>query len=71
MVFLCGQVQINNANWGGIDTPADWNGDQSCLVKVFDAAMMEAVNSISDGWSDTAFILQGDLKNVTKIAILP
>lgn len=66
-----GQVQINNANWGGIDTVADWNGDQSCIVKVFDAAMMEAVNSISDGWSDTAFILQGDLKNVTKIAILP
>ena len=66
-----GQVQINNANWDGIDTVADWNGDQSCIVKVFDAAMMEAVNSISDGWSDTAFILQGDLKNVTKIAILP
>lgn len=66
-----GQVQINNANWGGIDTVADWNGDQSCIVKVFDAAMMEAVNNISDGWSDTAFILQGDLKNVTKIAILP
>lgn len=66
-----GQVQINNANWGGIDTVADWNGDQSCIVKVFDAAMMEAVNSISDGWSDTAFILQGDQKNVTKIAILP
>ena len=70
-VGATGQVQINNANWGGIDTPADWNGDQTCLVKVFDAAMMEAVNSISDGWSDTAFILQGDLKNVTKIAILP
>lgn len=66
-----GQVQINNANWGGIDTVADWNGDQNCVVKVFDAAMMEAVNSISDGWSDTAFILQGDMKNITKIAILP
>lgn len=66
-----GQVQINNANWGGIDTVSDWNGDQNCVVKVFDAAMMEAVNSISDGWSDTAFILQGDMKNVTKIAILP
>lgn len=66
-----GQVQINNANWGGIDTVADWNSDQNCVVKVFDAAMMEAVNSISDGWSDTAFILQGDMKNVTKIAILP
>ena len=66
-----GQVQINNANWGGIDTVADWNGDQNCVVKVFDAAMMEAVNSITDGWSDTAFILQGDMKNVTKISILP
>lgn len=66
-----GQVQINNANWGGIDTVSDWNGDQNCVAKVFDAAMMEAVNSISDGWSDTAFILQGDMKNVTKIAILP
>ena len=66
-----GQVQINNANWGGIDTVSDWNGDQNCVVKVFDAAMMEAVNSVSDGWSDTALILQGDMKNVTKIAILP
>lgn len=66
-----GQVQINNANWGGIDTVSDWNGDQNCVVKVFDAAMMEAVNSIADGWSDTAFILQGDMKNITKIAILP
>lgn len=66
-----GQIQINNANWGAIDSPADWDGNKDCIVKVFDAAMMEAVNSISDGCSDTAFILQGDLKNVTKIAILP
>ena len=66
-----GQVQINNANWGTIDSPADWDGNKDCIVKVFDAAMMEAVNSISDGWGDTAFILQGDLKGVTKIAILP
>lgn len=66
-----GQVQINNANWDAIDTVSDWDGNKDCIVKVFDAAMMEAVNSISDGWGDTAFILQGDLKNVTKIAILP
>ena len=66
-----GQIQINNANWGTIDSPADWDGNKDCIVKVFDAAMMEAVNSTTDGWSDTAFILQGDLKNVTKIAILP
>lgn len=66
-----GQVQINNANWGAIDTVSDGKGDQNCVVKVFDAAMMEAINSIADGWSDTALIHQGDMKNVTKIAILP
>lgn len=66
-----GQVQINNANWGAINTVSDGKGDQNCVVKVFDAAMMEAINSIADGWSDTALILQGDMKNVTKIAILP
>ncbi len=66
-----GQIQINNANWGGIETVADWSGTETQIVKEFDAAMMEAVNSISDGWSDTAFILQGDLKSVTKIAFLP
>ena len=66
-----GQVQINDANWSTIDSPADWDGNKDCIVKVFDAAMMAAVNSISDGWGDTAFILQGDLKGITKIAILP
>lgn len=66
-----GQVQINNANWVPVETVAEWDGNKDCIVKVFDAAMMAAVNSTTDGWSDTAFILQGDLKNVTKIAILP
>lgn len=66
-----GQVQINDANWVPFETVAEWDGNKDCIVKVFDAAMMAAVNSTTDGWSDTAFILQGDLKNVTKIAILP
>ncbi len=65
-----GQIQINNANWGGIYTIADWNGTESKIEQVFDDAMMEAFN-VADGWSDTAFILQGDLKSVTKICILP
>lgn len=66
-----GQVQINDANWTGIDSPADWNGTETTIVKVFDEAMMKAINETSDGGSDTAFILQGDLKGVTKIAFLP
>ena len=66
-----GQVQINDANWVPVETVTEWDGNKDCIVKVFDAAMMTAVNSTTDGWSDTAFILQGALKNVTKIAILP
>jgi hypothetical protein len=66
-----GQVQINNANWGGVYTVADWDGTQAVMTQVFDDAMMAAVNSVSDGWSDTAFILQGDLSGVTKMTILP
>ncbi|MEH2791834.1 IPT/TIG domain-containing protein [Segatella copri] len=66
-----GQVQINDANWVLVETVTEWDGNKDCIVKVFDAAMMTAVNSTTDGWSDTAFILQGALKNVTKIAILP
>ncbi len=66
-----GQVQINNANWGGVYTVADWGGTQTVVTQVFDDAMMAAVTSVSDGWSDTAFILQGDLSGVTKMTILP
>lgn len=66
-----GQIQINDANWVPIETVAEWDGNKDCIVKVFDAAMMAAVNSTTDGWSDTAFILQGGLTGVTKIAILP
>lgn len=66
-----GQIQINDANWVPIETVAEWDGNKDCIVKVFDAAMMAAVNCTTDGWSDTAFILQGGLTGVTKIAILP
>ena len=65
-----GQVQINDANWGNICTPADWSGTDSKVEVVFDDAMMTALTT-SDGWSDTAFIIQGDLKSITKIAFLP
>lgn len=65
-----GQVQINNASWGSIYTVADWNGTEEYLEQEFDDAMMAAFD-VSDGWSDTAFILQGDLKNVTKIVLIP
>lgn len=66
-----GQIQINDAGWGGIVTIADWNGTETVLTQVFDDAMMKAVTTTSDTWSNTAFIIQGDLAGVTKITFLP
>ena len=65
-----GQVQINDANWGSIYTIADWTGSETELVQVFDDKMMAGLTT-TDGWSDTAFILQGALTGVTGITILP
>lgn len=68
---VTGQVQINDANWSNIYTIADWNGTETQLVQEFDDNMMKAITSISDGWSDTAFVIQGDLGKANKIVILP
>lgn len=68
---VTGQVQINDANWADLYTIADWNGTEAQLVQEFDDKMMNAINNVSDGWSDTAFIIQGDLGKANKIVILP
>lgn len=64
---VTGQVQINDANWAGLYTIADWNGTEAQLVQEFDDKMMNAINNVSDGWSDTAFIIQGDLGKQTRL----
>lgn len=68
---VTGQVQINDANWSGLYTIADWKGTETQIVQEFDDKMMNAINNVSDGWSDTAFIIQGDLGKANKIVILP
>lgn len=68
---VTGQVQINDANWDPLYTIADWNGTKAQLVQEFDDKMMNAINNVSDGWSDTAFVIQGDLGKANKIVILP
>lgn len=68
---VTGQVQINDAKWSGLYTIADWNGTETQIVQEFDDKMMNAINNVSDGWSDTAFIIQGDLGKANKIVILP
>lgn len=68
---VTGQVQINDANWAPLYTIADWNGTEAQLVQEFDDKMMNAINNVSDGGSDTAFVIQGDLGKANKIVILP
>ena len=59
-----GQVQINDTSWTAIDYLVDWAGDVEVMEKVFDDDMMNAVNN-------GGLIIQGDLKGVTKIEIVP
>lgn len=61
-----GQVQINKneTGWPTITTIADWNPSESKLEYVFDETAVEVANSCG-------FAIQGELRGVTKIAILP
>lgn len=71
-VGTTGQCQVNDPNWGAFDTPADWGGNLDALEMVFTQAMIDCITgATSDGWSETAFILQGDGLTITKIGILP
>lgn len=61
-----GQVQINKneTGWPTITTIADWNPSESKLEYVFDETAVEVANSCG-------FAIQGELRGITKIAILP
>ena len=59
-----GQIQINNSSWSQITTIADWGPSLDVMELEFDDAIMEAING-------GGLVLQGDLKGITKITILP
>ncbi len=70
-----GMIQLNDANWKNPITDADltdWSGGTEVLETVFTEDMMKCVRGeTTDGWSETAFIIQGDGIVIKKIAILP
>ena len=61
---VTGQVQVNDNNWTTLEYLTDWGAEKDVLEKVFDDAMMEAVNN-------GGLIIQGGLSGITKMAILP
>ena len=69
-----GQIQWNNPNWAsfsGVDC-SDWEGSAETLEVPVTEDMLKCISGeITDGWSDTAIILQGDGLKVTKIVIVP
>lgn len=67
-----GQAQINDGNWSSFTTMADWAGDVEKLEYTFTQDMVDwCTGTKSDGWSKTAFIIQGDGYTINKICILP
>ena len=68
-----GQIQFNNPNWTDLQAGCnDWDGSAETIEVPVTEDMLKCINGeVSDGWSDTALILQGDGLTVTKIVIVP
>ena len=69
-----GQILWNNPNWqsfAGIECN-DWDGSAETIEVPVTEDMLKCINGeITDGWSDTCIILQGDGLKVNKIVIVP
>ena len=72
-VGTTGQIQFNDPNWGDLNAGCnDWEGSAETIEVPITEAMLKCISGeVSDGWSDTALILQGDGLTVTKIVIVP
>ena len=73
-VGTTGQIQWNNPNWTSFEGVScnDWDGSAETIEVPVTEDMLKCINGeITDGWSNTAIILQGDGLTVTKIVIVP
>lgn len=67
-----GQAQINDPNWSSLTTVADWNGDVDVLELTLTQDIIDCFTGTkSDGWSNTALIIQGDGITISKITLEP
>jgi hypothetical protein len=67
-----GQIQVNDGNWTAFTTLADWNGTESVLEMVLTQDMIDWITGAkNDGWSNSAFIIQGNGVTISKITITP
>lgn len=62
------QIQVNDANWSTFDYLQP-NQDASTAEFILTADILNAILTVSDGWSDTALIIQGEGTIVSKVHI--
>ena len=68
--FAFAQLQINDANWGQISCPKFDEGAAPAIIDVvMDADFCTTVMETSDGWGDTAMVVQGEGLIVTKVTL--
>jgi|GEM_PF-3591566 len=73
-VGTTGQIQWNNPNWGSFADVScnDWDGGAETIEVPLTEDMLKCISGeISDGWGNTAFIIQGDGLKVNKIVLVP
>lgn len=71
-VSSAGQMQFNDANWS--DQFGYWNsadGDEFVEVPITQTMIDWMTGAQSDGWSSTAFIIQGSGMTITSIKLIP
>ena len=71
-VSSAGQLQFNDANWSdqfGYHNAAE--GDKVVEVALTQTMIDWITGAQSDGWSNTAFLIQGSGMTITKITLVP
>lgn len=72
-VGTTGQIQWSDPNWSSFADVScnDWDGSAGTIVVPVTEEMLKCINGeTTDGWSDTAIIIQGDGLTVNKIVLV-
>lgn len=70
-VTSAGQMQFNDANWSEQGTFTAAEGDKVVEVVLTQTMIDWLTGAQSDGWSNSAFIIQGSGLTITKITLVP
>lgn len=70
-VTSAGQMQFNDANWSELGSFSAAEGDNMVEVTLTQTMIDWLTGAQSDGWSNSAFIIQGSDMTITKITLIP